>query len=354
MLFRKRLVNEMIWVALGLFVVLLLIVLTTQIVRLLGEAAVGALASSAVWVVMGFAAVRYLPVLLSLMLFVSVLSVMTRLWKDNEMVVWFASGRSIADFIRPVLGLAIPVVALIAAMSLFVSPWAQQKNREFREAALAKQDMTQLSPGVFREAGSADKVYFVENFSGLAQSGNNVFMQIRRNGKISYVLAERGGLHVDEAGDRWVWLKDARAYEALPGTLNYDLLHMAEGRVRLDDPKPAPVSPSTQALPTARLLGSPVSEHQAELHWRLALPIATLILALAAIPLAFFNARGGRMVNILFAGILAFAYYNCMNVAQSWLSAGKIPGWIGMWPLHLLAAALTVWLFWWRSRLRRG
>lgn len=353
MLFRKRLVNEMIWVALGLFVVLLLIVLTTQIVRLLGEAAVGALASSAVWVVMGFAAVRYLPVLLSLMLFVSILAVMTRLWKDHEMVVWFACGRSVSDFIRPVLGFAVPVVLLIGSMSLFVSPWASQKNREFREAALAKQDMTQLSPGVFREAGSADRVYFVENFSGMAQAGNNVFMQVRRGEKLSFILAERGGLYVDEQGDRWVWLNKAHAYEAVPGTLNYDLLQMESGRVRIDDPARPAVSPANQALPTQALLGSKIPEQQAELHWRLALPIASLILALAAIPLAFFNARGGRMMNILFAGVLAFLYYNCMNIAQSWLASGKIPGWVGMWPLHLLAAGLTVWLYWWRSRLRR-
>ncbi|WP_043650508.1 LPS export ABC transporter permease LptF [Chitinilyticum litopenaei] len=353
MLFRKRLVNEMVWVALGLFVILLLIVLTTQIVRLLGEAAVGALASSAVWVVMGFAAVRYLPVLLSLMLFVSILAVMTRLWKDHEMVVWFAAGRGIGSFIRPVLGFAVPVVMLIAAMSLFVSPWAQKKNREFREAALARQDMTQLSPGVFREAGNADRVYFVENFSGAAQAGNNVFMQIRRDDKLSIILAERGGLYVDEAGDRWVWLNNAHGYESVPGALNYDLMHFESGRVRIDDPQRPVVSPANQALPTRALLGSAIPEQVAELHWRLGLPISTFILALAAIPLAFFNARGGRMLNIVFAGVMAFLYYNCMNVMQAWLAAGKIPAAVGMWPLHLLAAALTVWLFVWRSRLRR-
>ncbi len=52
MLFRKTLIQEMTWVALAVFAVLLLLVMTTQVVRLLGQAAVGALASSAVWALM--------------------------------------------------------------------------------------------------------------------------------------------------------------------------------------------------------------------------------------------------------------------------------------------------------------
>ena len=108
----------MTWVAFGLFVVLLVIVMTSQVVRLLGEAAVGTLASSAVWAVMGFAAVRYFPILFSLMLFISILSVLTRLWKDHEMVVWFAAGRSIRSFILPVLQMGVPVVLLIALATL--------------------------------------------------------------------------------------------------------------------------------------------------------------------------------------------------------------------------------------------
>lgn len=37
MLFRKTLIQEMTWVALAVFAVLLLLVMTTQVVRLLGQ-----------------------------------------------------------------------------------------------------------------------------------------------------------------------------------------------------------------------------------------------------------------------------------------------------------------------------
>lgn len=352
MLFRKTLIHEMTWMAFALFIVLMLIVMTSQIVRLLGEAALGALASSAVWAVMGFTAVRYLPTLFSLMLFITILSVITRLWKDHEMFVWFSAGRSIYSFIPPVLLMGLPVVVLIGALSLGVSPWAQLKGKEYREASLKNQEVTQVAPGVFRESKGADRVYFIENFSPERGFGENVFLQIRRDGKVSTVLADQGGVEVDEHGDRWMWLKQATAYQGVPGQAQYDILRFEQGKIRIDDPSTPVISPATEATKTLELIKDLNPQRWAELHWRLALPIQALILMLAAIPLAFANPRGGRSFHILFAAILAFSYYNAINVLQAWIAAGKIPGVVGIWPLHGLMAAVTVGLYIWRSKVR--
>ncbi|WP_410499314.1 LPS export ABC transporter permease LptF [Chitinibacter sp. S2-10] len=352
MLFRKTLIHEMTWMAFGLFVVLLLIVMTSQVVRLLGEAALGALASSALWAVMGFTAVRYLPLLFSLMLFITILSVITRLWKDHEMFVWFSAGRSIYSFISPVLIMGFPVVVLIAALSLFVSPWAQLKGKEYREASLKNDEVAQVAPGVFRESRSADRVYFIENFSPKLGMGENVFMQIRQDGKVSTVLADRGGIEIDEQGDRWMWLKNARAYQALPGSPQYDILSFDEGKIRIDESGRPVVAPAIEATASVDLIRKLDSQRWAELHWRIALPIQALILMLAAIPLAFANPRGGRSFHLLLAALLAFSYYNAMSVFQAWIAAGKIPGIIGMWPLHLIALIVTAALYYWRSKVR--
>ncbi|STR45629.1 LPS export ABC transporter permease LptF [Iodobacter fluviatilis] len=350
MLFRKSLIQEMSWVALGAFFVLLMLIMTTQIVRLLGQAAIGALASSAVWAMMGFAAVRYLPILLSLMLFFSILAVLTRLWKDHEMVIWFVSGRSIMSFIRPVLEFTIPVVILIALLSLVLSPWALEKGQEYKEKSLSRQEVTQVAPGVFRESPAADRVYFVENFTG--GNGNNVFVQLRRDEKLTVILAEKGGLYLDSDGSRWLWLAKGKSYEGLPGTAAYETLEFENARLRIEAGESPRSSPSTQATSTMALWNSKLPEHQAELAWRIAIPISALILSLAAIPLAFFNPRGGRASNLLVAIFSYFFYYNCINIAQAWLSDGKIPLMLGMWPLHAAALLITLGLFAWRGKLR--
>ena len=354
MIFRKNLVHEMNWFATGLFVVLLLIVMTSQIVRLLGEAAIGTLASGAVWTVLGFAAVRYLPTLFSLMLFITVLATITRLWRDSEMVIWFASGRSIHHFLDPVLRFAVPVVIFTAILSLFVSPWAMQKSREYRERMMQQQETTQIAPGVFRESKGADRVYFVENFSGETQEGNNVFVHIRRDDKIAVISAKRGGMLVDEEGARWLTLEGGRAVEGIPGSAAYDIMEFSSGRVRVDSSKQAVVDTSPRALSTQELLKSDALPHQAELAWRIALPISALILSILALPLAFVNVRGGRTFNLLFALVLAFFYYNCINITQNWIAAGKLPAIIGMWPLHGAFAALAAFLMHRRAQMGVG
>lgn len=352
MLFRKTLIQEMTWVALAVFAVLLLLIMTTQVVKLLGQAAVGALASSAVWALMGFAAVRYLPILMSLMLFISVLATMTRLWRDNEMVIWFASGQSIQSFIRPVLEFSIPVVILIAILSLVVSPWALEKGNDFKEKTLSRQEVTQVAPGVFRESPAADRVYFIENFTGNTGAGNNVFVQMRKDKRLTVIVADKGGMFVDPQGDRWLWLGKGRSYQGEPGKASYDAVTFEHAQLRVESSDRPISSPSTQATPTLQLLGSKVPEKAAEMAWRLGLPISALILTLGAVPLAFFNPRGGRALNLIVAVFLYFLYYSMVNIMQAWIADSKISIWVNMWPLHLVVAGIVVWLYAWRSRSR--
>ncbi|MDR3412223.1 MAG: LPS export ABC transporter permease LptF [Formivibrio sp.] len=354
MIFRKSILQEMTWFAFGLFVVLLLIIMTSQIVRLLGEAAIGVLASGAVWTVMGFTAIRYLPTLFSLMLFITVLATLTRMWRDSEMVIWFTSGRSIYHFINPVLHFALPVTIITAVLSLVVSPWSIEKSSEYRDKMLRQQDTTQIAPGVFRESGSTGRVYFIENYSADTQQGNNVFVQIRRDNKISVITAEHGGMTTDKNGARWLTLEKGRALEGVPGSAEYDVMDFTKGEVRIDAPKQAAINPAIRALSTWDLIKNPGHQQQAELAWRIALPICALILSLLAVPLAFFNVRGGRAFNLIFAITLAFFYYNCINIVQAWIAAGTVPAIIGMWPLHGLFAALTAFLFWRRAKMGAG
>src|SRR4026207_2004260 len=122
MIFRNALLRELAAAAVATFLVLLGIVITMLLVRLLGQAASGAITTAGVAALMGFATINYLPVLFSLTLFISVLRAPTRSYRDSEMVVWVSCGMSLTQWIRPVLTFALPVVALIGLLSLVLSP----------------------------------------------------------------------------------------------------------------------------------------------------------------------------------------------------------------------------------------
>src|SRR3546814_9658373 len=72
-------------------------------------------------VVLGLAAfstITALPTVLAVSLFIAVLTTVTRNYRESEMVVWFASGLSLADWLRPVLRVAVPVAGLVAVLTL--------------------------------------------------------------------------------------------------------------------------------------------------------------------------------------------------------------------------------------------
>ena len=132
MIFQRSLLREFTTTGIATFFVLLAITVTTQLIRFLGYAARGNISSDAVLTFLGFASLRYLPHLLSIALFISVLITLTRSYRDSEMVVWFTSGQGLNAWIRPVLIYAAPVTVVIAILSVFLAPWAIEKTEEYR------------------------------------------------------------------------------------------------------------------------------------------------------------------------------------------------------------------------------
>lgn len=351
-LFERVLLREFGILAAAYFFVLLAILLVSSSSKLLALAASGNIASSAVAALIGFNVLATVPWLLSVTVFVTVLTALSRSWRDHEMAVWMSAGLSMRDWVRPVLTFALPMALLAAVLSMGLTPWAKQKSQEYREQLASRDDLSNVAPGLFKESASSDRVYFIENFTGAKGAARNVFMQSIQNGVQTLTVAAEGYLDTHADGERVMVLKNGRRYEGVPGQATYRIVEFAESQIRIDDQPRQVVSTATSAKPTVALLHSRDAEETAELNWRFAIPIAAVVLALLAIPLAYVNPRVGRIVNYLVAGLLFSIYNNLINLNESWLAAGRLPSVVGMWPLHA-AMLLLVWvLFWWRARPR--
>jgi lipopolysaccharide export system permease protein len=77
----------------------------------------------------------------------------------------------------------------------------------------------------------------------------------------------------------------------------------------------------------------------------MSLPIAVVLMGLFAIPLSFVNPRSGRSWNLAFAVLSYALYYNTLSIFQAYTAQGKIPGWLGLWPVHITMAVILVVLF---------
>lgn len=345
MIFRKTLLRELATAAIGTFFVLLGITLTTQVVRLLGLAAGGKITSSGVVALLGFSFVTYLPVLLSLTLFIAVLMTLTRSYRDSEMVVWFSSGVSLTDWIRPVLSFALPLVFTIALLSLGLSPWAVTKSEEFRRQMDSRDDVSAITPGVFRESGRADRVYFVEEVAGAENLVANVFVSSTQHQKSGVMVARKGFQETMPNGDRFLVLLEGRRYEGEPGSPDYRIYEFGRYAMRIDAGASAQRAPATKALSTPDLLLEPSARNLAELAWRIGLPVSALLLSLMAIPLSFVNPRGGRSANLLLAILVYMIYNNLLSIVEGAIAQSRIGFSLGLWSVHVVMLLLLVALF---------
>lgn len=345
MIFQRSLIREFSLIAIAVVGVLLAIILTRLLILLLGRAAGGEIQAEAVLGLIAFGILTYLPVLLGIAVFVAVLLALTRSYRDSEMTVWFTSGLSIASWIAPVLKFALPVAFVCALLSLAVAPWSQAQSVEYQRLLASRDDVSSVTPGVFRESRSADRVFFVDKLTERDNVVNNVFVQSTQADRMGVMVAQRGFIETAENGDRFVVLLNGRRYEGTPGKLDFRMVDFDRYALRIEPREAARQAPSNKAMGTLELLAERKPDQVAELHWRLAMPLAVLIMGLFAIPLSFVNPRSGRSWNLIFAVLIYALYNNLLSVFQAYTAQSKIPGWLGLWPVHGAMVLLLSYMF---------
>lgn len=344
-IFRNVILRELVITSLAIFFVLVGITLTTQLVRLLGQAASGAITSTSVAALLGFTLVSYLSVVLSLTLFVAVLLTLTRSYRDSEMVVWFASGMSLTRWIRPVLTFAVPVAIVIAVVSMMLRPWAVANSEELRRRLDSRDDVSAVTPGVFRESSRAERVFFVEAVSGNENLVRNVFVSSIQNGRHGVMVAARGFTEVAPNGDRFLVLQNGRRYEGEPGSTEYRIYEFERYAMRVQAGDAAQRAPTEKSVATLDLVRNPTRRNLGELSFRLGIPLGALILALLAIPLSFVNPRAGRSMNLVLALLIYMSYANMLSIAQASIAQSRITFSTGVLGVHTLMFALLLVLF---------
>jgi lipopolysaccharide export system permease protein len=344
-IFQRSLIREFSLIALSVVGVLLAIILTRLLILLLGKASLGEVVPEAVLGLIAFGILNYLPVLLGIAVFVAVLLALTRSYRDSEMTVWFTSGLSIAAWIKPVLQFSIPVALVCALLSIWVAPWAQAQSQEYQRLLESRDEVSAVTPGVFRESRNSDRVFFVDKISESDDVVNDIFVQSTERGLLGVIVAQRGYIETADNGDRFVVLLNGRRYEGTPGTLDYRVVDFQRYLVRIEPKEARPKPPSSKSMNVRGLLSAGKPEDMAELHWRLALPIAVVVMGLFAVPLSFVNPRSGRSWNLIFAVLIYVLYNNTLSIFQAWTAAGRIPGWLGLWPVHAVMALFIAMLF---------
>jgi len=330
-------------------VVILTIVLTMMLIRTLGQAALGRVAPQDVVLLLGFVALAQLPTMLSLSLFIATVSTLTRMYRDSEMAIWFASGVGLSRFVRPVLRMSWPVLLVVALLAIFVWPWMNARSAELRERFERRSDLSRVTPGQFQSSRDGQRTFFIERDSEDGRTGRNVFILSSQADKESVTSARSG--HIENTDDnRFLVLDSGQQNEQNLRNGEKSLARFETYKVQAGERVlSSATTPPPKARPTIELLLEPTPAAQGELTWRLGLTLGAANLLLLAIGLSATQPRRASNWNLLFALLSFVVYYNLINLSQAWVAGGKAGMGVVLVTMHggVLLGAIA--LLWWRD-----
>ena len=367
MIFEQALRRELSMTTGAVFLVLVTIMITTLVIRILGFAASGSVNPEDALVLIALATLGYFAVLLTVSLFIAVLIVLVRWYKDSEMIVWFASGLSITNLIGPILRFAIPLIVIIALLAAFVWPWANRESSVISQRFQQRDDVSMVAAGQFKESAKAERVFFIEEIDVDKGEVKNIFVADTRNQNLSVAVAATGYIENAPNGDKSVVLLKGRRYEGQPTQANFRILEFDEYETKILSKEVTKPPPRDREKNVIELMqeNDPniLRANFGELLWRIGLPIMALGLVLIAIPLAYVNPRLGNYTAMFYAVLIYLMYSNLLNLSQNYVAQGRVDFAVGLWPIHVLAFGLAFILIrnrinpslkWWKRQLPRA
>ena len=347
MIVQRYVFRELFVTSVAVTLVLFLIFLSSWFVRLLGQVTSGGLRAELLIWLLSLKSVDAMVMLLPLAFYLAVLLTLGRLYKDSEMTAMLACGVSPLKVFAVVFWTGAGFSLLVAAISLYFAPAAQAQRFQIQAQLEAESGLEAVAAGQFRELAEGQVVFYAERLSDDGRTMENVFIQGRRDGVLNLVSAAEA-FRVDDGngGAQYLVLKNGYRYEGEPGDANFQVTRFVEHGVRIEEDETVLTVDARAARPSWLLWQSPSLKDQAELQWRLSMPLTTVLLGALAVFLSRTNPRQGRYARF-FVGVLAYVVYsNLLSVARAWLEKGAVPAYVGMWWLHgalaLLVAALVL------------
>jgi lipopolysaccharide export system permease protein len=229
-------------------------------------------------------------------------------------------------------------------------PWATSKGEDYKSQLEGRDELSAISPGVFKESSNAERVYFIESFDALGNIVKNIFVQSIHQQALGIVVAAKGSRYIEKNGDQFLLMKNGMRYQGARDTREFSTTSFEQYAVRVEtaEVKQKPIQIISKS--SKELFENKDNANNAELQWRLAIPISALILAFLAIPLSALDPRSGRSINFLMAIVIYIIYNNMLSIMQAWVAQGKFNASLGLWPVHFIFAMMAVYLFYRRAQ----
>ncbi|MBO8142162.1 MAG: LptF/LptG family permease [Firmicutes bacterium] len=279
-----------------------------------------------------------------------VLLALGRLARDNELTVIRAAGVSFSRIARWLILACLGISLAAYGLNERVVPWANHQYQTLLRKAIFKDPVPAVQEQVFFRDGDGN-VFYVRRVDTARSSLEDV-MIYQPGGAFPRMITARSGLYTDrvwhledvvtrEIGDDGFVQREVRA-ERLNFPMTDDTATFFGEQRTTDEMTRAELAEHIRLFQQS---GIDVRAFVVDYHMKLALPLASLVLALLAAPFSLWGGRHGWVFGLGASVALAFVYYTVNALFRSLGANGALPPFLAAWLGNWMFAAVGVWLF---------
>ena len=354
MIIFRYLLKEVAKTQLAVFFVLMTIFISQKFVRVLGDASEGSIPGQMVMIFIALKIPDLAGMMLPLSLFLGVLLAYGRIYADNEMTVLHACGVSEWYVVRVTLVLAFVTAIFTGIFTLYLAPMASEYQYQVKDEIAADSGLSSLIAGRFQKTGNEKAVVFIHDKNRDDNSFDKVFVaqlpdEDHAEDSIinsSLVYATKGQVFEEDTGSQRLVLSEGMRYHKDATNGEFQSVTFDKYYIQIQDQEVEQKHRKLSALPTQQLFNSTddksAAEYGATIQWRIAFPLACIILTFIAVPLSVVNPRQGKFAKMLPALMLFLGYFLLLTAMRSGVERQALPSSIGLWPIHISALFLGV------------
>jgi len=297
-----------------------------------------------------------LPYAIPLGVLVGTLITLSRMSSDGEITAMRAAGVSGRRVAPPILAFGFLMMLVAAAASLWLTPWSIRERIKIQNQLISGQLTAEVQARVFQEQFPNSIVYITDIPSTANTRWHRIFLfditpSTDRGDSPRLTLATDAIAVPDAAQNRiQLSLSNASTYDVSKDPSEYKV----SSSPAQDIPLQAKRNDSVPSRPVAEMDTGPLyklayrnlTDHERtleariELHQRLALPFACMLLALTGIPLGVGSRRAGKSSAYVLTVALALLYFTGLINAINFGRQGTIPAGLAVWIPNLVFAVL--------------
>jgi LPS export ABC transporter permease LptG/LPS export ABC transporter permease LptF len=308
---------------------------------------------------------QVLPFTIPLGVLVGTLLTLSRMSTDGEVTAMRAAGVPSRRIVPTIVAFGVLAMLVAASASLWLTPWSIRERYRVQNNLIANQLTADVQPRVFAEQFPNSILYVGDVLPGTTSHWKRIFLadvtppEERKPG-----TTDRGDSPLVTLATEAVAAPDVpqnRIQLALQNQITYavdkDLVHYTITQAPAFDQvlqakrqnEVAPSRPASEidTIPLYRMAYRDKTldktdslDARIELHQRLALPLACVLLAMAGVPLGITSRRAGKSSAVVLTLGLAFLYYMGLISLIKLAQMGTLPPGIALWiPNFIFAMA---------------